>query len=460
MRYIPLDNIGTFRRRPDGTLSANKEPGNNYPANETGFAKSTFVEKKDKNIVLYGIYDENQKTYPIQDPVEKAVISVPNTTFKFLIKDIATKQIYASAEVYGNLIKARDESNPWYSIATLPTINLDLQYLVEYHKVNKYDITQFYCGVTLIDTINNVTDVIKYVDWLVKPSLDINNINLIPSFPDGTGVETLGKYDLINDPQIGLGYKATYDSMIKDKNPNPEAIEGVPVNESYDVSLPNVVVPGLEFQQLPDNEIIPKLASALIEVRKPRSQTTYSPFGDGALKWIATTVIVAATVASVIIPGGQAATPLLFGLLGSGTLATAGGLAAAIAVNSAVGGAVAGLLTNIRTKAPGSYIEFILARTTDRGVFEGKDKVFEKERKADEDDWNALLSAAKSKMGVTRYNTEHLKAALAIALSQFSNANASKLSYTMKVGWWGDNTGTFALSVQTPSQIKVDLKIT
>ena len=220
------------------------------------------------------------------------------------------------------------------------------------------------------------------------------------------------------------------------------------------------MVPGLEFQQLPDNEIIPKLASALIEVRKPRSQTTYSPFGDGALKWIATTVIVAATVASVIIPGGQAATPLLFGLLGSGALATAGGLAAAIAVNSAVGGAVAGLLTNIRTKAPGSYIEFILARTTDRGVFEGKDKVFEKERKADEDDWNALLSAAKSKMGVTRYNAEHLKAALAIALSQFSNANSSKLSYTMKVGWWGDNTGTFTLSVRTPSQIKVDLKIT
>jgi hypothetical protein len=153
------------------------------------------------------------------------------------------------------------------------------------------------------------------------------------------------------------------------------------INESYDISLPSVVVPGLEFQQLPDNEIIPKLASALIEVRKPRSQTTYSPFGDGALKWIATTVIVAATVASVIIPGGQAATPLLFGLLGSGTLATAGGLAAAIAVNSAVGGAVAGLLTNIRTKAPGSYIEFILARTTDRGVLREKIRYLKKKEK-------------------------------------------------------------------------------
>lgn len=459
MRYIPLDNIGTFRRRPDGSLSANKEPGNNYPANETGFPKSTFVEKKDKNIVLYGIYDENKKIYPILDPAEKDVIRVSNTTFKFLIKDIATKQLYASAEVYDNLIKARNESNPWYSIATVPTINLDIQYLVQNHKINKYDITQFYCGVTLVDTINTVDDVIKYIDWLVKPSLDTNNINLIPTFPDGNSSQWLGDYGLIDDPQIGLGYKTTYESMIKTKNPDPEAIEGIPINESYDVSLPNVIQPGLEFQQLPDNEIIPKLANALIEVRKPRSQTTYSPFGDGALKWIATTVIVAATVASVIIPGGQAATPLLFGLLGSGALATAGGLAAAIAVNSAVGGAVAGLLTNIRTKAPGSYIEFILARTTDRGAFEGKDKVFEKERKADEDDWNALLSAAKVKMGVTRFNSEHLKAALAIALSQFSNANSSKLSYTMKVGWWGDNTGTFTLSVQNPSQIKVDLKI-
>lgn len=459
MRYIPLDNIGTFRRRPDGTLSANKEPGNNYPANETGFAKSTFVETESKNIVLYGIYDENKKIYPLLDPIEKDVVRVAGTTFKFLIKDIATKQLYASAEVYDNLIKARNELNPWYSIATLPTINLDVQYLIQNHKINKYDITQFYCGVKLIDTINTVDDVMKYIDWLVKPALDASNINLIPTFPDGNNPQYLGDYGLIDDPQIGLGYKTTYDSMIKTKNPDPEAIEGVPVNESYDVSLPTVIQPGLEFQQLPDNEIIPKLANALIEVRKPSSQTTYSPFGDGALKWIATTVIVAATVASVIIPGGQAATPLLFGLLGSGTLATAGGLAAAIAVNSAVGGAVAGLLTNIRTKAPGSYIEFILARTTDRGAFEGKDKVFEKERKADEDDWNALLSAAKVKMGVTRFNAEHLKAALAIALSQFSNANSSKLSYTMKVGWWGDNTGTFTLSVQNPSQIKVDLKI-
>lgn len=460
MNYIPLNNIGNLRRNADGSLSTIREPGNNYPSSVTGIPKSAYVEKKDNKIVLYGAYDKNTKTYPLIDPEKSGVIFIPKTTFKFLIKDIATKQVYASETVYQNLIKARNEGNPWYSLQTLPTINLDLQFLISYHKINKYDITQFYCGVTLLDTLNSAEDIIKYIDWLVKPQLNANDINLIKTFPDGTTSEYLGDYDLLDDPQIGLGYKKTYDSMIKDENPDPNAIEGIPVNESYDVSLPNVIQPGLEFQQLPDNEIIPKLANALIEVRKPRSQTTYSPFGDGALKWIATTVIVAATVASVIIPGGQAATPLLFGLLGSGTLATAGGLAAAIAVNSAVGGALAGVLTNIRTKAPGSYIEFILARTTDRGAFEGKDKVFEKERKADEDDWNALLSAAKVKMGVTRFNKEHLKAALAIALSQFSNANASKLSYTMKVGWWGDNTGTFTLSVQNPSQIKVDLRIT
>jgi hypothetical protein len=460
MNYIPLNNIGNLRRNADGSLSSNREPGNNYPSSVTGIPKSAYVEKKENKIVLYGAYDKNTKTYPFIDPEKSGVISIPKTTFKFLIKDIATKQVYASEVVYQNLIKARNEANPWYSLETLPIINLDLQFLISNHKINKYDITQFYCGVTLLDTLNSAEDIIKYIDWMVKPSLNVNDINLIKTFPDGSDSAYLGDYDLLDDPQIGLGYKKTYDSMIKDKNPDPDAIEGIPVNESYDLSLPTVTQPGLEFQQLPDNEIIPKLANALIEVRKPRSQTTYSPFGDGALKWIATTVIVAATVASVIIPGGQAATPLLFGLLGSGTLATAGGLAAAIAVNSAVGGALAGVLTNIRTKAPGSYIEFILARTTDRGAFEGKDKVFEKERKADEDDWNALLSAAKSKMGVTRYNAEHLKAALAIALSQFSNTNSSKLSYTMNVGWWGDNTGTFTLSVQNPSQIKVDLKIT
>ena len=96
MKYVPLDNIGLPKRDSNGNLTKINEIGNNYPANETGIPKSSFVTTEQKNIVLSGIYDKNTVKYPLINPDDVNVIVITGTTFRFLIKDIATTQLYAS----------------------------------------------------------------------------------------------------------------------------------------------------------------------------------------------------------------------------------------------------------------------------------------------------------------------------------------------------------------------------
>lgn len=444
MKYIPLDSIGKNIYNEDGTLSTLvPNPGDNYPADLLGIPKSELVTRKEKNIILEGIYKENTVKYPLLNPVDAAVKSIPSTTFGFLVKDIATQQLYASERVYDDLIKAYEENNPWYTIYTIPTINVDIQYLSQYNKANKFQITEAYTNVEITSTLEIEEDILRYIDWLVKPAIDVTNIEL-------KEIEEIGNWNLVDDPQIGLGYKEIYDSMLKDKDPDPEAIGDEPINAVYDLSLPPVTQVSPEFQSVPEEQIVPKLADAIISIPKPRSQEMFHPLGSGAAKWILGAAAVAVTIASL-----GSAIPFL-----SAAAATAvAGVAGTVSIYAGVAGGVTGLLQSISAKAPGSYVEFILARTTTRGAGEAKKKVFERERKSDEDDWNALLSAAKSKMGVTRYTNEHVKAALTLVLAAFENTNAKNLSYSMRVGWWGKTDGTFTLSVVNPSQIKLNLKI-
>lgn len=440
MKYTPLDNIGLPTRKEDGTLSTILAPGNNYPANEVGIPKSEFVRTEENNIILRGIYDENEVKYPLIDPVVYGVTSVPNTTFRFLIKDISSTNLYASEEMYNDLISAYEERNPWFTVTTVPTINLDIKYLSDYHKVNKFTITQLYTETEVTSTLDTDEEILQYIDWLVKPSVDILNINLKPT-------EELGTWAFNEDGQIGLGYKNIYESMTKDKEPDPEAIGEIPISETYDLSLPPITQVDVAFQSLPEEEIVPKLIDAIMSVRKPPGQPEYNPFDGGVAKWLLGAAAVAITLATA-----GAAAPLL-ALLGT----TAAAVSTAGAVAGLAAGAAAALAT-IERKSDGSYIKYILARHQDRAAFERKSKVFERERKADQDDWNALLGAAKQQMGVTRVTKEHVKSALQVIFMNFGNTKWQSLSYTMQVGWPSPTTATYTLNVTSAFVIKVELK--
>ena len=86
-------------------------------------------------------------------------------------------------------------------------------------------------------------------------------------------------------------------------------------------------------------------------------------------------------------------------------------------------------------KASGSWVEYILKRSTTRQPFQEKRIVFNQEREDDLKEWNNLLLAAKGQMGVTRYDKSHVAAALAIIFAQFGpNVKSNDLSYPIEVG--------------------------
>ncbi len=432
MKYVPLDNIGLPKRDKDGNLTKIKEIGNNYPANETGIPKSSFVTTEQKNIVLSGIYEKNTVKYPLINPAEMGVVSIPNTTFRFLIKDIATSQLYASEEMYSDLIKAYNERNPWFNTYSVPTINLDISFLSQYNKVNKFKVTEAYADVKVTKTLDTDEEILQYIDWIVKPTLNVDEINIKP-------IKQLGDWEVGNDKSVGLGYRNLYKAMNETKNPDPEAIGGLLTAETYDISLPPIVSVSPQFQSVPQEEIIPKLVNALLDPRKPNFETVYNPLGEGLGSIIAGALVAVAGVLVIIGTGGAALPAVLAGAASLTPIAWK-------AINDTV-----------VSRFNGSYIEYILARSQSRDLFESKNSVFNREREADEKDWNSLLSIATRTMGASRFNAQQLRAALAIALSGSKSSKPTELKYTMNVGWFGGEDRDYQINVDSASKIKLNL---
>lgn len=417
MKYIPLDNIGLPKRDSEGNLTNIIEPGNNYPANETGIPKSNFVSTRLDNIVLRGIYEENESTYPLLDPVKANIVPIPETNFRFIV-NLGSPTSYTSQGMYDDLIKAYNERNPWFSIRTVPNINLDTFFLKEYNRINKFKITEAYAETEIITTLDTEEDILTYVDWLV--SRDVGDIELKP-------INELGSWEYVPDEDLGIGLKNLYDSMIKNKEPDPEAIGAQIIREEYSLELPSVLEVSGFLQPIPEEDIVPKLVDAILSERVPSGKQEYKQFGPVGFQVLGAVIAVAATLAT-------------FGALAP-VVAAAG-----TAVGTAVGGAAVAtaasltpkgleILDKAVRKASGSWVEYILKRSTTRQPFQRKNIVFNKEREDDEKEWRNLLLAAKGQMGVTKYTEAQVRDALKIIFAQFGpNVKPNDLSYPIEVG--------------------------
>ncbi len=417
MKYIPLDNIGLPKRDSEGNLTNIIEPGNNYPANETGIPKSNFVSTRLDNIVLRGIYEENESTYPLLDPVKANIVPIPETNFRFIV-NLGSPTAYTSQGMYDDLIKAYNERNPWFSIRTVPNINLDTFFLKEYNRINKFKITEAYAETEIRTTLDTEEDILTYVDWLV--SRDVGDIELKP-------INELGSWEYVPDEDLGIGLKNLYDSMIKNKEPDPEAIGAQIIREEYSLELPPVLEVSGFLQPIPEEDVVPKLVDAILSERVPPGKQLYKEFGPVGFQVLGAVIAVAATLAT-------------FGALAP-VVAAVGG-----AVGSAVGGAAVAtaatltpkgleILDKAVRKASGSWVEYILKRSTTRQPFQRKNIVFNKEREDDEKEWRNLLLAAKGQMGVTKYTESQVRDALKIIFSQFGpNVKPNDLSYPIEVG--------------------------
>jgi len=417
MKYIPLDNIGLPKRDSEGNLTNIIEPGNNYPANETGIQKSNFVSTRLDNIVLRGIYEENESTYPLLDPVKANLVPIPETNFRFIV-NLGSPTAYTSQGMYDDLIKAYNERNPWFSIRTVPNINLDTFFLKEYNRINNFKITEAYAETEIRTTLDTEEDILTYVDWLV--SKDVGDIELKP-------IDELGIWEYVPDEDLGIGLKNLYDSMIKNKEPDPEAIGAQIIREEYSLELPSVLEVSGFLQPIPEEDIVPKLVDAILSERVPSGKQEYKQFGPVGFQVLGAVIAVAATLAT-------------FGALAPVVTAVGG------AVGSAVGGAAVAtaatltpkgleILDKAVRKASGSWVEYILKRSTTRQPFQRKRIVFNKEREDDEKEWRNLLLAAKGQMGVTKYTEAQVRDALKIIFSQFGpNVKPNDLSYPIEVG--------------------------
>lgn len=417
MKYIPLDNIGLPKRDSDGNLTNIIEPGNNYPANETGIPKSNFVSTKLDNIMLRGIYEENESTYPLLDPVKANIIPIPETNFRFIV-NLGSPTAYTSQGMYDDLIKAYNERNPWFSIRTVPNINLDTFFLKEYNRINKFKITEAYAETEIRTTLDTEEDILTYVDWLV--SRDVGDIELKP-------INELGTWEYVPDEDLGIGLKNLYDSMIKNKEPDPEAIGAQIIREEYSLELPPVLEVSGFLQPIPEEDVVPKLVDAILSERVPPGKQLYKEFGPVGFQVLGAVIAVAATLAT-------------FGALAP-VVAAVGGV-----VGSAVGGAAVAtaatltpkgleILDKAVRKASGSWVEYILKRSTTRQPFQRTRIVFNQEREDDEKEWRNLLLAAKGQMGVTKYTEVQVRDALKIIFSQFGpNVKPNDLSYPIEVG--------------------------
>ena len=417
MKYIPLDNIGLPKRDSEGNLTNIIEPGNNYPANETGIPKSNFVSTRLDNIILRGVYEENETTYPLLDPVKANVVPIPETNFRFII-NLGSPTAYTSQGMYDDLIKAYNERNPWFSIRTVPNINLDLFFLVEYHKKNKFKVTEAYSETEIITTLDNNQEIISYISWLV--SKDVSDIEL-------KTIDELGSWEYVPDEDLGIGLKSLYDSMIKNKEPDPEAIGAQIIREEYSLELPTVLEVSGFLQPIPEEDVVPKLVDAILSERVPAGKQLYKPLGPVGFQVLGAVIAVAATLATF-----GALAPVVAAV--GGVVGTAvGGAAVATAVSLTPKGLE--ILDKAIRKASGSWVEYILKRSTTRSPGQAKSKVFAKELEDDLQEWKNLLLAAKGQMGVTKYTEVQVKEALKIIFAQFGpNVKPNDLSYPIEVG--------------------------
>jgi hypothetical protein len=417
MKYIPLDNIGLPKRDANGTLTNIIEPGNNYPANDLGIPKSKLVSTRLDNIILRGVYKENETTYPLLDPVKANIIPIQGTSFRFIV-NLGSPTSFTSQTMYADLIKAYDERNPWFSIRTVPNINLDLFYLSQYNLKNKFKVTEAYAETEIVSTLNDVDFILEYIHWLV--SKDVSDIELKP-------IDELGIWEYVPDEDLGIGVKPLYDSMIKEKNPDPEAIGAEIIREEYSLELPPLLQVSGSLQPVPDEEIVPKLVDAILSERVPSGKQLYKPLGPVGFQVLGAVIAVAATLVTF-----GALAPVIAGVTAAAGTVVGGAATAAAAILTPKG---LEILDKAIKKASGSWLEYILKRSTTRSPFQDKNVVFNTEREDDLKEWNNLLLAAKGQMGVTKYDQSHVRAALAIIFAQFGpNVKPNDLSYPIEVG--------------------------
>ena len=162
---------------------------NRYPADELGMRKSALTEKTQTSFRMLGKYSKNFADYPITD--YKNITPILGTTFEFIV-ELNPGRFYTSQPFYDTLKTAYEETNPFFNMITVPMVKLDYNFLKNYKNKNKFRITEAYCEVEVVQSLDTEERICKHIDWLV--SKDANDIELRP-------VTDLGQWRIFHNPK-------------------------------------------------------------------------------------------------------------------------------------------------------------------------------------------------------------------------------------------------------------------
>lgn len=409
---------------------------NRYPADELGMRKSALTEKTQTSFRLLGKYSKNFADYPITD--YKNITPILGTTFEFIV-ELNPGRFYTSQPFYDTLKTAYEETNPFFNMITVPMVKLDYNFLEKYKTKNKFRITEAYCEVEVIESIDTEERICKHIDWLV--SKDANDIELRP-------VTDLGRWRIFHNPagDYALGAKDEYDAMING-NPDPEGYGADILIEKYDLTLPKEVVVSIDKPSQTQLNPVEELVRIMANIPTPPGRTLYKPFG-GTLGLVLGGI---AGVALTVLTGGIAA-------LGVGALLTGGAIAGAAVAGSYLGKTLGDVLGK-NYSAEGKYWATIIQRENDRAAFQSINKVFDNEKNSDESAWKELMVETGKQMKCV-YTASDVNSALKIILSMAvgegdSNGTVRKSDYAYAI-----NVGNGTRWFRTNAVDKFNIKIT
>lgn len=205
-----------------------QELRNLYPSDEETISDS-FVSKNE--VITYsGIYPENFIEFSIvslDDIVLGSLSTDPNISFKFIIEFEENGELekWTSKPFLDVLQTAIQENNPYFNKDTVVTARVNFDKLKNYWKSPKFEISEAYAEVKILDTIKTKEDIIKHINWIVSSDEDLRPVS------------DFGKWSLytsrtVSDDTLGFPLSDKIDALSTGEEPG-EFPDGLPSPDNY-----------------------------------------------------------------------------------------------------------------------------------------------------------------------------------------------------------------------------------
>ena len=139
------------------------------------------------------------------DILELNVPAQPNgptpITFRFIVEFInndGSSELWTSPPFYNDLVAAKQEDNPYFSLNRVTIVRLNFSELSNYWKKSEFTIKQNYAEVQITDTINTKEDMLIHINWMVSSSDDLRSVR--------GGTDPFGDWVLKTSDSFGFEY--------------------------------------------------------------------------------------------------------------------------------------------------------------------------------------------------------------------------------------------------------------